>query len=181
MFRNARSGFSRHVLQSDGTVGSPQRPAVRRDKNLQSWPLVLGRLLLDLLDTLNLWRVVREERPHDGVLIFDRYIFDQLAALPMNNRLLRTYARLLLRIAPKPEVAYLLDAIPEAARERKPEYPLEFLHKYRSSYLDLRSMAPMVLVPAADPEEVHAVVLDTLGRSVETAFPAADVRSAVVA
>jgi pantothenate kinase-related protein Tda10 len=32
VLRNARSGFSRHVLQSEGRVGSRERPAVRRDK-----------------------------------------------------------------------------------------------------------------------------------------------------
>lgn len=88
---------------------------------------------------------------------------------------------MLLRLAPKPDVAYLLDAVPEAARQRKPEYPLEFLHQYRSSYLELRSMAHLVLVPAADPEEVHVAVLEAFSRFVEGDCPEPQVGSAVIA
>jgi thymidylate kinase len=160
IFRDIRSGFSRHVLQSDGKVGEPDRPAKRRDKNLQSWPLFVGRSALYLLDVVNLRRVVLHETGQNGVVIFDRYIYDQLAALPMDRWWARAFARLLLRVAPKPDISYLLDAIPEIARARKPEYPLEFMHKYRSSYLELCDLAGMKLVPASSPEDVHITILD---------------------
>jgi thymidylate kinase len=160
IFRHLRSGFSRHVLQSDGNVGEPDRPAKRRDKNLQSWPLFIGRSALYLLDVINLRRVVLREDGRHGVVIFDRYIYDQLAALPMDRWWARAFARLLLRIAPTPDISYLLDAIPETARARKPEYPLEFMHKYRSSYLELRALAGMELIPASSPEDVHIAILD---------------------
>jgi len=181
VFRHARSGFSRHVLQSDGSVGSPERPAARRDKNLQSWPLFLGRSVLHLLDVINLRRVVRAERKRSGVVIFDRYIYDQLAALPMDRWWARLFARVLLRIAPKPDVSYLLDAIPEVARERKPEYPLEFMRKYRSSYLELRGMAGLQLIPASDPEDVHLAIVERFTRSVPTVSAGAEIGSAVIA
>ena len=160
IFRDLRSGFSRHVLQSDGKVGEPDRPAKRRDKNLQSGPLLMGRCLLHLLDVISLRRVVLRQNRRRGVLIFDRYIYDQLAALPMDRWWARAFARLLLRIAPRPDISYLLDAIPEIARARKPEYPLEFMHKYRSSYLELRDLAGMILIPASSPEDVHIAILE---------------------
>ena len=177
-FRKVRSGFSRHVLESDGNVGSPERPAARRDKNLQTWPLLAGRSLLNLLDMFNLWRVVKRQRAKGGAVIFDRYIYDQLAALPMDRRWARAFARVLLRIAPRPDLAYLLDAIPEAARERKPEYPLEFMHKYRSSYLELGTMAGMELIPASDLEDVHRNIVERFNhhrasRSPQPAVPSA--------
>jgi thymidylate kinase len=181
VFRTARSGFSRHVLQSDGSVGSPDRPAARRDKNLQSWPLFAGRSVLHLLDVVNLWRVVRKEKTEGVVIIFDRYIYDQLAALPMKTGWARVFARLLLRVAPTPEISYLLDAVPEEALARKPEYPLEFMRKYRSSYLELRDIAGMELIPAADPEEVHAAILERFSHRVASASPESPVGSAVVA
>jgi thymidylate kinase len=181
VFRTARSGFSRHVLQSDGSVGSPDRPAARRDKNLQSWPLFAGRSVLHLLDVVNLWRVVRKEKTQGVVLIFDRYIYDQLAALPMKTWWARAFARLLLRVAPKPELSYLLDAVPEEALARKPEYPLEFMRKYRSSYLELRDIAGMQLIPAADPEEVHAAILERFNRCATNTCAEPEVGSAVVA
>jgi thymidylate kinase len=181
VFRQARSGFSRHVLQSDGSVGSPDHPAARRDKNLQSWPLFLGRSVLHLLDIINLRRVVRRARKQDGVVIFDRYIYDQLAALPLDRWWARSFARILLRVAPKPDVSYLLDAVPEVARERKPEYPLEFMRKYRSSYLELRRMAELQLIPASDPEDVHLAIVERFTRSVPTVSAGAEIGSAVIA
>jgi thymidylate kinase len=180
LFRSARTGFSKNVLQSDGAVGTPERPAQRNDKNTQAWPLLVGRSVLHLFDVLNLRRVVQKAKAsHSGVIIFDRYIFDQLAALPMRNPLVRGYARLLLALAPKPDLAYLLDAVPEVARERKPEYPLEFMHKYRDSYLELREIAGLQLIGAAGPAEVHDSIVDHFEKTFFS--PAPQVDSAVVA
>ena len=181
VFRNARSSFSRLVLESDGGVGSPERPAARRDKNLQTWPLFLGRSLLDLLDVFNLSRVVKRQKAKGGVVIFDRYIYDQLAALPMDRWWARAFARVLLRIAPRPDLSFLLDAIPEAARERKPEYPLEFMHKYRSSYLELRNIAGMQLIPASDVEDVHRTIVERFNHHLASRSPQQAVASAVIA
>lgn len=177
-----RSGFSRKVLQSDGNVGSPDKPANRNDKNTRSFPLLLGRSLLHLLDVSRLRKIVRRERRSGagGVIIFDRYIYDQLAALPMQNRLARAYARLVLALAPHTDVSYLLDAIPEEARARKPEYPIDFMRQYRSSYLELRKFAPLTLIPAGDPDTVHAAIIARLN-AVENARPQPQVNSAVVA
>jgi len=175
VFRGARSGFSRHVLQSDGSVGSPERPAARRDKNLQSWPLFMGRSFLHLLDVVNLRRVVRKQKQDGVVIIFDRYIYDQLAALPMKTSWARAFARVLLRIAPKPDISYVLDAVPEEARARKPEYPLEFMRKYRSSYLVLRDMAGMELIPAGDPEDVHAAIVERFSRLIAIPRPVPEI------
>jgi thymidylate kinase len=181
VFRGARSGFSRHVLQSDGSVGTPERPAARRDKNLQTWPLFLGRSILHMLDVFNLWRVVRKRRSAGTVIIFDRYIYDQLAALPMERWWARGFARLLLKVAPKPELAYVLDAVPEVARERKPEYPLEFMRKYRSSYLELCALAGLDLIPAGSPEEVHHAIAERFDQYLGNRSAAAELGSAVVA
>jgi thymidylate kinase len=159
-----RSGFSRKVLQSDGNVGSPDKPANRNDKNTRSFPLLIGRSLLHLLDVLRLRQIVRRERASDAgdVIIFDRYIYDQLAALPMRHWLARAYARFVLALAPSTEVSYLLDAVPEEARARKPEYPIDFMRQYRSSYLELRQFAPLSLISAGDPDSVHAAILARL-------------------
>lgn len=181
VFRFARSGFSRHVLQSDGSIGTPDRPAARRDKNLQNWPLFVGRSVLQLLDVINLRRVVLRERKQSGVIIFDRYIYDQLAALPLDRWWAQLFARVLLRIAPAPDVSYLLDAVPEVARERKPEYPLEFMRKYRSSYLELRSMARLELIPAGTPDDVHRTIVERLHSAMPVVSHQSEISTAVVA
>ncbi len=161
MFPTLRAGFSRRVLQSDGTIGTPEKPADRRDKNTQNAPLLFGRSVLHLFDVVNLRRIVNRARDENsGVVIFDRYIYDQLAALPMKSWWARAFARVLLRVAPKPDLSYVLDADPEVARARKPEYPLEFMRKYRSSYLELRKMANLQLIPPGDVEEVHDAIVE---------------------
>jgi thymidylate kinase len=178
-----RSGFSRRVLQSDGEIGTREKPAQRNDKNRRSWPLLAGRSLLHLFDVFRLRKVVRRARassPRPTVVIFDRFIYDQLAALPIDHSLARAYARLVLRLTPKPDVSYLLDAVPEEARARKPEYPIEFMRQYRNSYLELRQLAPLSLIAAADPEDVHAAVVSRLNHIVENP-PQAQVNSALVA
>jgi len=161
MFPRMRAGFSRRVLQSDGSIGTPEKPADRRDKNTQNAPLLLGRSVLHLFDVMNLRRIVNKSKAENsGVVIFDRYIYDQLAALPMQSWWARAFARVLLRVAPKPDLSYVLDADPEVARARKPEYPLEFMRKYRSSYLELRKMANLQLIQPGDVEQVHGAIVD---------------------
>lgn len=176
-----RSGFSRKVLQSDGNVGSPDKPANRNDKNTRSFPLLVGRSLLHLLDVFRLRQIVSREKASgaDGVIIFDRYIYDQLAALPMRHWLARAYARFVLALAPHTDVSYLLDAVPEEARARKPEYPIDFMRQYRSSYLELRKFAPLILIPAGDPDSVHAAIVARLNAVENSLQPQVD--STVVA
>jgi thymidylate kinase len=116
-----------------------------------------------------------------GVVIFDRYIYDQLAALPMNSWWARTYARLVLKLAPQPDLSYLLDAVPEEARARKPEYPLEFMRKYRMSYLVLQKLAGLQLIAAAAPDDVHTAIVDRFETRVMNDSSAWRASSAVVA
>jgi thymidylate kinase len=177
-----RSGFSRKVLQSDGQVGSPDKPANRNDKNTRSFPLLAGRSLLHLADVFRLRKIVRRERSagNGGVIIFDRYIYDQLAALPMQHWLARAYARFVLSLAPDTDVSYLLDAVPEEARARKPEYPIDFMRQYRSSYLELRKFAPLSLISAGGPDNVHAAIVARLN-AVVSKFPQPHVDSTVTA
>jgi thymidylate kinase len=180
--RGLRSEFSKRVLQSDGEIGTPDRPSARRDKNVQSWPLLLFRCLLHIADTLSLRRVIRKAKAESaGVVIFDRYIYDQLAALPLHSRAARGFARCLLKLAPALDISYVLDAVPKEARARKPEYPLEFLEQYRSSYLALCDLARLELIPAGSPEDVHAAVVGRFEQYARSATGAAELGSAVTA
>ncbi len=70
----------------------------------------------------------------------DRYIYDELANLPLSNPLTRLFVRFIARLIPRPDVAYLLDADPEAARARKPEYPVDFMRECRASYFRLAEL-----------------------------------------
>ena len=60
---------------------------------------------------------------------------------------------------PTPDVAYILDADPEAARARKPEYPVDFLHICRSAYMKLASMlGTLTVIPPLPLEEAKREV-----------------------
>jgi len=158
-----RAAFSHKFLKSDGRVGEPGKPAQRNDKNNRAWYLILARSALYLLDAFNLRRVVESARKSDArVIVFDRYIYDQLATLPLERAAVRSYARWVLSFVPKPDVAYLLDAEPEVARERKPEYPVDFLHKYRHSYLRLRDVADLALIEPQSQADSQAAIVRRL-------------------
>jgi thymidylate kinase len=142
-----REGLSHKVFRGDQGIGSPERPLNRKDKNVTSWPVTTFRFLLYFLDALHLSRRVRQSKKSDvDVVIFDRYIYDELANLPLHRRLTRMFIRLLLRLVPAPDVAYVVDADPVAARQRKPEYPLEFIRKNREAYLTMSRLTRAITV-----------------------------------
>lgn len=153
-----RESASRRAFGGDEGVGSPEKPLERRDKNITSRPLELIRVCLYFADALNLSLHVRKlQHTHRGqVIIFDRYIYDELANLPLRPWLHRTVTRLILKLVPRPDLACLIDTAPELARSRKPEYPLEFLHRNRQAYLALRERVRNLIVMENDSIEETA-------------------------
>ena len=98
-------------------------------------------------------------------IIFDRYIYDELANLPLENPLTRAYVRLIAALVPRPDVAFLLDADPQAAHERKPEYPVDFMRAARRSYFELaRQLGTMNVVPPLPLEQAKDAVVRALAQ-----------------
>ena len=155
-----REGFVHKVYGSEKGIGAPDKPVNRRDKNVRKWYLSVVRHGLYLLDALHLVRVVAKARgTRSDVLIMDRYIYDELANLPLSNALTRLFIRMIAGFVPTPDVAYILDADPEAARARKPEYPVDFLHICRSAYMKLASMlGTLTVIPPLPLEEAKREV-----------------------
>ena len=143
-----REGFTHKVFGGEKGVGAPGKPVQRRDKNVRAWYLSLLRSGLYLLDALHLRRVVAGAR-HSGaaVIIFDRYLYDELANLPLQSCVARGFLRLAGALAPRPDLSYVIDAYPEEACARKPEYPVEFSRRCRQTYLELAKIIGMVVVP----------------------------------
>ena len=155
-----REGFVHKVYGSEKGIGTPEKPVNRRDKNVRKWYLSLARHALYLLDALHLrWVIARTRRFAVEAIIMDRYIYDELANLPLSNALSRAFVRFISWIVPHPDVAYLLDADPEAARARKPEYPVDFMRDCRASYMRLADIlgCMTVIPPLPLPETKFAV------------------------
>jgi len=157
-----REHASRKVFKGDLGVGSPINPISRRDKNVRSWYVTLTRCLFYALDALSLRVRLYKQRTRADVLIFDRYIYDELANLPLHRKLMRAYAGALLKVAPKPDVAFILDADPEVASTRKPEYPLEFVRRNRVANLKISRMIGLTVIPEGCVEEMSQMVRDVI-------------------
>ena len=156
-----REGFVHKVYKSERGIGAPGKPVNRRDKNVRAWHLTLARHFLYLLDALNLCRVVEQEKKSGAdVVILDRYIYDELSNLNLKNPLSRAFVRFVHAFTPQPDIAYLLDADPAGAYERKPEYPLEFMTKCRHAYFELANLlGTMTIIPGIALGDAKAAVL----------------------
>lgn len=164
-----RESFVQRIYGSERGIGAPDRPVNRRDKNVRAWYLTLVRHGLYLLDSLNSRRVVaRSRRSAVDVIILDRYIYDELANLPLASAFSRAFARLLAALVPRPDVALLLDADPDAANARKPEYPVEFMRECRGWYRRLAALlGNMTVIAPLPPEEARREVWQAVDQAVK--------------
>jgi len=156
MFSRFREFMSHKAFGGDQGIGSPEKPLQRRDKNVTAWPVTAMRFCLYFADAVNARRIVSKARKSGAdVLILDRYIYDELANLPLQSSLARCFMKLVLWLAPTPDIAYLIDADPVAAQTRKPEYPLDFVHKNRDAYITLSHLAKNITL--IHPQSVAAM------------------------
>src|ERR1700690_1897670 len=86
-----REVMSHAVFRGDQGVGSPEKPLNRRDKNVSCWPMTLIRIFFYFMDAISLRLRVRKMRGMADVVIFDRYIYDELANLPLDRGVVRAF------------------------------------------------------------------------------------------
>lgn len=150
-----------HVLfKGDKGVGTPDAPIHRKDKNVRSWPMTCIRLGIYFADAVSTRAAVNKAlRGNADFVIFDRYCYDELANLNLHNPILRAYVGLLLKIVPRLNRSYLLDADPVDAQARKPEYPLDFVRANRAAYLELNNQTSRftVIAPMSKDAVVQAI------------------------
>lgn len=164
-FTRLREFTSHSVFHGDRGVGHPDRPVRRRDKNVTAWYLTFFRCSLYLLDALKLKLVARSiQRRSRDIVIFDRYIYDEFANLPLDHWLARRFVQFLLKIVPKPDLPLLLNADPAEACSRKPEYPEDFLYRNRASFLDVARLADITVIDVRTVEETSLRVQDKLAQ-----------------
>jgi thymidylate kinase len=149
-FTGLRETTGHKLFKGDKGVGTPETPINRRDKNVRSNFMALARLFLYTADAIALRRTVKRalRSTDDDFVICDRYAYDELVNLTLHNWLVRTYVRLVMKLVPRPDTSYFLDADPIQARARKPEYPLDFLYTCRESYLTLSELVGGITIIA---------------------------------
>ena len=159
VFPDFRAGVSLRAFQASRTK---EPNTLRSDKNVRTWYLTLLRSPLYLLDTLALRRVIARVRAqHADYIICDRYCYDQIVQIRSHRWAARVFKRLLIALAPAPRFAFILDASPDEAFQRKPEYPLSFMYEYREAYLALRKIVSQLsVIGAGTPEQVHLQILE---------------------
>jgi len=166
VFPHFREHMSFKIFRGDKGVGSPDRPIRRRDKNVTSWYITAVRMFLYLLDAYSLRVAVSGSSGADvDFIIFDRYIYDELANLPLDRPAMRLYVKLIQRLIPSPDIAYIVDADPEDAHGRKPEYPLEFVRANREAYLTLsRLVRSMTVLAPLSIEETTVKIKESIAK-----------------
>jgi thymidylate kinase len=176
-FKGLREGVSHLIFKGDKGVGTPEAPISRRDKNVRSWMMTALRLCIYLADAVSTRTLMKKAlRSGADVVIFDRFIYDELANLRLENVLMRAYARMIAKFVPKPDISFLLDADPVEARARKPEYPLEFLQFSRKSYFALNEIIGCLTIIAPMPvREVEQEILSRAEAALSVA-PAQEIR-----
>jgi thymidylate kinase len=164
---NLRAGVGHRSLNRKNARTLDLSFAPKNNKHIRKWYLTAARSGFYLLDIGRLQTLLSRHSvwQHD-VVIFDRYVYDQIANLYSHSLAARSYSRLLLKLAPVPDLAFVVDAVPAEAFARKPEYPLEFVHRNRRSFLQLREIHPSLLViPPAGPDEVTQEIRTHVDRS----------------
>lgn len=156
-----REATGHKLFKGDKGVGSPTAPINRRDKNIRSWPMSAVRLGLYFLDALSLRaKIAKVMNSGADFVVCDRYMYDELANLTLSNAVARAYVRLIMKLIPKPDISYFLDADPVQTFQRKPEYPLDFLHINRASYLALSEfIGGITVIPPMTIPEVERRVM----------------------
>ena len=158
---NVREGTGHRVFKGEKGIGRPDAPVNRRDKNVRGFPMTCVRMFLYLVDAISTRSVFKRVLRGDvEFVIFDRYTYDELANMNLKSAVIRAYARFIMRLVPRPDISFLLDADPEAARARKPEYPIDFVRLNRQAYFDLdRLIGGLTVVPPMAIEDAKRAVV----------------------
>jgi thymidylate kinase len=158
---NVREGTGHRVFKGEKGIGRPDAPVNRRDKNVRGFPMTCVRMFLYLVDAFSTRSVFKRALQGDvEFIIFDRYTYDELANMNLKSAVIRAYVRFIMRLVPRPDISFLLDADPEAARARKPEYPIDFVRLNRQAYFDLdRLVGGLTIIPPMAIEDAKRQVV----------------------
>lgn len=163
-----RSGVGQHAADFYRPEDANQYSfSPKNHKHIRNWYLTAARSGLYALDVVRLRALLASKYLASfDVVIFDRYIYDQIANVYSQSLASRLYSRALLRQTPRPDLAFILDTSPDAAFARKPEYPLDFMYRNRRNFLRLRELdSHLITIPGAAVEDVGIEIRRHIHRS----------------
>lgn len=163
-----RAGVGHRAADSWRADRMTQRSfAPKNNKHVRKWYLTAARLGFCLLDVARLQRLLASPLVRNSdVVIFDRYMYDQIANVSSRSYAARIYSKMLLKQTPAPDLAFVLDASPPAAFLRKPEYPMEFMYESRQRFLHLLELIPHLnIISDTGEENVRREILLHIRRS----------------
>ena len=109
--------------------------------------------------------IIRPARNGSGLVLFDRYLHDILVD-PVRYRLPKSglwFSRLVVRLAPRPDLCVLLDVPAEIVQQRKTEVSPAESQRQRLEYRDMfRSLPDAIVVDAVSPVDEVAEQLKQL-------------------
>jgi thymidylate kinase len=162
-----RSGVGQRVADSNSDHTTLRSFVPKNNKHIRKWYLTAARAGFYVLDVARLRRLLAGPQIKNyDVVIFDRYIYDQVANIFSKSSVARIYGKILLKRTPAPDLAFIIDASPDEAFARKPEYPLEFVRKNRQNFLQLQDIVPqLIVISPALPETVKSEIHRHISRS----------------
>jgi len=130
----------------------------------------LLRQLVSLGDLLRFkllwWRIKR----HGGILICDRYFYDLGISALYRQTMSPWTVNVIWKNAPRPDLAFFLDVIPEMAQQREGEHPVDYYIEKRRLYLNVMSTWPMVMLPSATIAQIQTQIETALEEQVVMAI-----------
>ena len=168
VWSRVRGGVGQGTVDtSRADQATPRSFVPKNNKHIRKWYLTAARAGFYMLDVARLRRLLASQQLRNfDVVIFDRYVYDQVANIDSKSSLARVYFKVLLKRAPAPDLAFVIDELPAAAFARKPEFPVEFVRRNREDFLQLRQLVPQLIVTSpGKPEDVRNEICHHVSRS----------------
>jgi thymidylate kinase len=127
--------------------GATERRGVGYQSRRLTAFIVLGHLVRIIA-----FRVFRRWPPVPTAAISDRYFYDSLAHYELGTRRERIYSAILRRMIPKPDVAFLMVASPQAVAMRRPQYTTDYLQNVAQGYDRVLRLFPELIEITSEPQ-----------------------------
>lgn len=96
------------------------------------------------------FRVYRRWPPTAPWAVSNRYFYDSLAHFDLSEGWGQFYARILRKLVPKPDLAFLMVAPAETLASRRPQYSAEYIIRLEAAYRVLHELFPELIVVNSD-------------------------------